>query len=90
MRRCEQQSTCPHPPPFACSGGIHQKTAMTGGATAHGWPDAGALERLVSECVAQGLPVEGGSADAGAGSGGGSGAGGSTPSPPPTIDLMAI
>jgi deltex-like protein len=34
---------------------IHQKTSTSGGAARHGWPDAGYLTRLQSECVNYGL-----------------------------------
>ena len=34
---------------------IHQKTNPGGGPTSHGWPDAGYLQRLQSECAAAGV-----------------------------------
>lgn len=34
---------------------IHQKTATSGGAAKHGWPDAGYLQRLTAECLNYGL-----------------------------------
>ena len=36
-------------------GGIHLKTAMTGGPTNHGYPDNGWLVRLKSECMTNGI-----------------------------------
>ena len=39
--------------------GIHQKTSLGGAATNHGWPDAGYLDRLVSECAALGIATDG-------------------------------
>jgi len=35
--------------------GIHQKTAMHGGAVGHGWPDPGYFDRLRNECAACGV-----------------------------------
>lgn len=36
-------------------GGIHQKTAMHGGETNHGWPDDTCLQRLQSEAASKGI-----------------------------------
>lgn len=36
-------------------GGIHQKTAMHGGVTSHGWPDDTCLQRLQSEAASKGV-----------------------------------
>ena len=36
-------------------GGVHQKTSLTGGTAAHGWPDPGYFTRLTSECAAFGV-----------------------------------
>ena len=38
--------------------GLHQKTSTVGGATEHGWPDAGYLDRLLSECAALGVATD--------------------------------
>lgn len=38
--------------------GVHQKTAVRGGATLHGWPDDGCLKRLQSEVASKGIPHE--------------------------------
>ena len=35
--------------------GIHQKTALGGGVTQHGWPDPGYFGRLRNECAASGV-----------------------------------
>ena len=35
--------------------GLHQKSRPSGGATQHGWPDTGYLERLQSECALVGI-----------------------------------
>ena len=35
--------------------GIHQKTAMDGGETNHGWPDETCLQRLQSEAAGKGV-----------------------------------
>lgn len=36
-------------------GSVHQKTAYTGGTSAHGWPDDTYFSRVVSECAACGV-----------------------------------
>eukprot|EP00964_Phaeocystis_antarctica_P047976 scaffold27785_cov81-Phaeocystis_antarctica.AAC.2 len=40
--------------------GIHQKTAMDGGATNHGWPDDTCLQRLQSEAASKGVVLPSG------------------------------
>jgi deltex-like protein len=37
---------------------IHQKTSTTGGATSHGWPDDGYLDRLLSEVASAGVSID--------------------------------
>ena len=36
-------------------GGIHQKTALSGGATRHGWPDNDYFDRVKNECASRGV-----------------------------------
>ena len=44
-------------------GGIHQKTSLNGGKSAHGWPDDTYFRRLQAECFVKGVTLEDSSGD---------------------------